>query len=528
MPMKTTIIAALALLAVSVPAADLREAQKLIKENQPAKAGELLRALSAKKPNDPWLVYDTAVAAYAANDYETADKVWAQLATTKLPGKLRDEVWAQIGNVSFRKGELVEEASPEEALPKWEQSLEAYRVALSTNPRDKEVLHNKHVVELKLARLHQKLAKKLLDQHHDEKQAPIEKQIEKLQAALDHQETAQKLDPKNEELKKETQETKKELSDKFQEKAENEEKKADPTLEKADANKYEQKKAEEELQKALADFKEAKEQNKENKEAKEGEKRVEEKLAKLLTKEAQELQKEGEQQAQNNPEQAQEKLEKALDKFQEAQEHDPKSEEAKTGEEEVKKDLEALHIEQGDKKAEAGEKDAPNDPAKAAEEKLEALQHFEEALAINPENQEAKDKAEAVEKGLGPLLDALGKSEQEKADKAEGDSPGEAAGHLEKAAASFGKAEALNPGDQEAKEGAEKAQQGLARLRAEMAKKAEQQKKSQAKMPPENPQSFSAMLAEMKKEDKQREFEAQRRQQPEKYHPQDNKNYKNY
>lgn len=47
-------------------------------------------------------------------------------------------------------------------------------------------------------------------------------------------------------------------------------------------------------------------------------------------------------------------------------------------------------------------------------------------------------------------------------------------------------------------------------------------------MPPENPQSFSAMLAEMKKEDKQREFEAQRRQQPEKYHPQDNKNYKNY
>lgn len=92
-----------------------------------------------------------------------------------------------------------------------------------------------------------------------------------------------------------------------------------------------------------------------------------------------------------------------------------------------------------------------------------------------------------MEKGLGPLLDALGKSEQEKADKAEGDSPGEAAGHLEKAAASFGKAEALNPGDQEAKEGAEKAQQGLARLRAEMAKKAEQQKNPRPRCRPRIP-----------------------------------------
>ena len=154
--MKSAIIATLALLAVPAFGADLREARRLMVENQPAKAGDVLRQLSAQTPDDPWLIYDTGVAAYAARDYESADRIWQQLAATPGPERLRGRVWTQIGNVSYRRGELVETSAPEKALAPWEQSLEAYKVVLAAKPQDKLVLANKGLVELKLAELHQR------------------------------------------------------------------------------------------------------------------------------------------------------------------------------------------------------------------------------------------------------------------------------------------------------------------------------------------------------------------------------------
>ena len=528
MLMKSTIIAALTLLTVSVWAADLREAQKFIKENQPAKAGEVLRALSAQTPNDPWLVYNTAVAAYAAKDYETADKVWEQLAATQLPGKLRDQVWTQIGNVSYRKGEALEASSPEMALAPWEQSLEAYKVVLSAKPKDKLASSNKSVVELRLAELHQRLAKKLLQQVHQNPQQPVERQIEQLQAALDHQRTAQSLDQKNAQLKQETRQTEKELAEKFIQKAGQEEKRADSTVQNPNANQWEQKQAQENLEKALADFQEAKQLHPENQEGAKGEKRVEEKLAQLLARQGRKLQQEGEQQVQYNPEQAEDRLEQALEKYEEALSHDEKNQLAKTGEQEVKKDLENLHMTQGDRQAQTGERTAKYDPAQAAEEKLDALRHYDEAQALNPKNQEARDKADALRKNLAPFLDALGQREQQKAQQAEPKSTEAAIDHLEKAATSYEMAQSVSPGDQQAKQGGEQVQKDLSRLRDQQAKKGAPKPGQPQKGPPQGNQAFKSLLAEVKNDQRQKEYEAQRRSQPEKYNPKDNKNYKNY
>src|SRR5437762_3096536 len=111
------ILASLLLLAFSGKAADLREPRELLKQKEPAKAATLLLQMSAQQPGDPWLAYDSAVAAYAAGDFQQADKIWQELAALELPNKLRDQVWTQIGNVSYRLGEQVPSSVAEDALP---------------------------------------------------------------------------------------------------------------------------------------------------------------------------------------------------------------------------------------------------------------------------------------------------------------------------------------------------------------------------------------------------------------------------
>jgi hypothetical protein len=249
--MKPQIIAALFLSAAPL-FADLHEAKELMKQNQPGKAGVVLRELQAQQPADPWLAYNSAVAAYAAKDYPQADKIWQELAAKPLPNKLRDQVWTQIGNVSYRLGEQTEASSPEQTLTQWQQSREAYRVALTAKPKDKVVANNLGVVEQKLAKLHARLAKRLVQE--TQKERSNQKAIEKLEAALDHQRTAQNLAPKDEEIKQDLQKIEQTLSEKYTKKATDEEKRADTTLENKNANAWQQKEAEKNLNAALTDF----------------------------------------------------------------------------------------------------------------------------------------------------------------------------------------------------------------------------------------------------------------------------------
>ena len=147
---------------------------------------------------------------------------------------------------------------------------------------------------------------------------------------------------------------------------------------------------------------------------------------------------------------------------------------------------------------------------------------------MNPKNEEAKAKAEALRKNLAPFLDALGQREQQQAQQAEPKSVDNAIAHLEKAATSFQMAQSVAPGDEPAKQGEEQVQKDLSRLRDQMAKKGNPPPGPPQKGPPQGNQNFNALLSEVKNDQRQRDYEAQRRNQPEKYNPQDNKTYKNY
>ncbi len=523
--MKPQIIAAL-VLAAAPAFADLHEAKELMKQKQPGKAGEVLRQLQAQQPTDPWLAYNAGVAAYAAKDYQQADKIWQELAARPLPNKLRDQVWTQIGNVSFRLGEPLETSAPDKALTQWEQSREAYRVALTTKPKDKVVANNLSVVEKKLAKLHAQLAKRLVQE--TQKERSTQKAIEKLEAALDHQRTAQMLAPRDEEIKQDQKKIEETLAEKYTQKATAQEKRADSTLENKNANGWQQKEAEKNLNAALTDFAQAKSLDEKNKEAKEGEPRVQEKLARLLAQQGEKLHEEANQEAERRPDEAIAKMEHALDKFDESLNLKAEQPETKQEQAETKSDLEKLLEKRGDQLAQQGEQNAQRRPAEAADQKMAALANYQEAQALNPDNQGLQPKIDALEKGLPELLNALGERQQARAAEAEPKSTEQAVGHLERAASAYQLAQEIAPENQQAQQGAEKVQSKLAQLRAQLAMQAAQQAQTQPSQKDQPGPSFQQMLAKVKSDEKQKQYEQGRRTPTEKYTPEQNRTFKNW
>src|SRR5678815_3209083 len=151
----------IALLATVLSAsADVREARQLLPRDAGA-AAEYLRRLLATKPDDPWLIYNAAVAAYAARDYARADEEWQRLATLPLPDDLREQVWLQIGNVSYRLVQPQIESEPDVVVPRLEQSREALRVALSANKKNKIAAQNLVFIEKELEKVYGRLAQRL-------------------------------------------------------------------------------------------------------------------------------------------------------------------------------------------------------------------------------------------------------------------------------------------------------------------------------------------------------------------------------
>ena len=523
--MKIQIIAAL-LLSTTPLFADLHEAKELMKQNQPGKAGEVLRQLQTQQPADPWLAYNAGVAAYAAKNYATADKIWQELAAKPLPNKLRDQVWTQIGNASFRLGEPMETSAPEQALTQWQQSREAYRVSFLAQPKDKVVANNLAVVERKLAKLHAQLAKKLVQE--TQKERSNQKAIEKLEAALDHQRTAQNLAPKDEEIKQDQKKIEETLADKYAKKATEEEKRADHALENKNANTWQQKEAEKNLTAALTDFAQAKSLDEKNQDAKAGEPRVQDKLAKLLAQQGEKLHDEANQEAERRPDEAIAKMERALDKFDESLNLKAEQPETKQEQAETKSDLEKLLEKQGDKLAEQGAKNAEKRPAQAAEEKMAALANYQEAQALNPENAGLQPKIDALEKGLPELLNALGEREQQRAAQAEPKSTEQAVGHLERAATAYQLAQEIAPDNQPAQQGAEQVLSKLEQLRAQLAAQQAQQAQQQKSDKDQPGPSFQQMLAKVKSDEKQKQYEQARRNPTEKYTPEQNRIFKNW
>ncbi len=503
--------------------ADVPFAQELLKKDA-AKAAEHLAALLAKSPDDPWLLYDAGVAAYAAKDFAKADETWQQLASVALPDGLSEQVWTQIGNVSYRLVQPQIEGQPDAAVARLEQSREAFRVAIGLNKRNKTAAQNLVLVEKELEKIYARLAKQLVAEAKKE-EWNREKTIERLQAALTYAQQAQALNPKDPTREAEKKEIEKLLAEALDRKAEAHEKTADQRNE---GNQWERQNAQEELQKALENFQQAEAIAPEDKVAKDGEKRVQEKLANSFDKAGRKEQQQARQEKKYDAQQAAETFQKALENFQQALAQAPEHADAKAGEKEVKEELEQLHLDQGDKQAQCGEEQMKREPEQAAENLLGALENFEQAKGINPDNEKTQPRIDKVEAQLAPLLTQLGRQEQKQGEQAERqNSPENAVAHLEKAETSFEKAQQLEPGNEPAKQGHQQVQAALSRLRQQMAQRNQQPGKPQPGKPEEAKESFDSMLAKLKENMKPQEVQA-RHHAGQKYDEERNRNLRNW
>ncbi len=518
--MKTQI---LALSLLTAPAWAGLEQERTLLQQDPMKAAAQLAEQAAKNPNDPWLLYNAGVAAYAAKDFAKADGMWQQLAATQMPDALREQAWLQIGNVSYRLVQPQIEKEPDTAVARLEQSREAFRVALASNKKNKIAGQNLRVVESELEKVYARLAKRLADEAKKENSLP--KAIEKLEAALTYAQQAQALNPKEEQRKQEKQEIEKALASKLDQRAAQEEKVAD---QRNPDNAGDRKDAQERLQNARADFQQAQTLDAQDQVAKDGEKRVEDKLANLLNKAGRKEQQQAQQMAQNQPQEAAEKFQSALENFQEAQAVQPEHADAKAGEKEVREALEKLHLAQGDKQAEQGAQQAKNQPQQAAENLLKALENFEAAQTLDPQNGEIQPRIDKVEAMLPELLTKLGQQQQQQGERAEQQQQNQnALQSFEKAEANFAKAQEMAPSNEEAKQGQQKAQDALARLRHQMAQQAEQKSQQPQKGEPKDQPSFESMLAKLKEDLKDREVQA-RHSPGQKYNEERDRNLRNW
>ena len=251
-------------------------------------------------------------------------------------------------------------------------------------------------------------------------------------------------------------------------------------------------------------------------------------MANLFDKAGRKEQQQARQEKKSDPQDAAEKFEKALENFQEALAHVPEHQDAQAGAKEVKAELEQLHLDQGDRQAQRGEQQMKREPEEAAENLLGALEHFEQAKGMAPKDPQIQPRIDKVEGELAPLLTQLGQQEQKQGAQAEQrNAPENAVAHLEKAEASFDKAQQLAPGNEPAKQGQQQVQAALSRLRQQLAQRNQPPGKPQPGKPQEAKESFESMLAKLKENQKPLEVQARHRA-GQRYDEDRNKNLRNW
>lgn len=518
----------------------VEEARKLVAEGKGQQAASALREVAQKNPDDLYALYNYAIAAYATGHYLEASQAFSEVSGSHNT-ELRSLALTQMGNAQYRLGEaLGKDNKSAGTLVAWERAVDYYKEAIDEKSL-KASKHNLEIVSVKYEKLLLvKGDESLKRAQQDDLAGGGDSRARLLSAALDHYEKATEINPHNKETKgklalaeKLYAESLASLARKHREEAYKSGKLAEEKSKLAEAEP--DKKAKGKLQQESRHFRKL-----ENQQRSAANENYEQALD--VATENKELQKEY---ADYKKEQAdfelndaeaylaeadaindknrikklteEEKLvQKALEKIDQALAFDEGNDRGEKMKEETLKRMENLLMEKGKLASEKGAEVAEKNPENARNAFAEAVSSFQNALDINPENQEAKSELEKAEKGLAEAYADIGEKEMAEAAKMaaastppsqsppsssspsaagmpppgqspppgseqaaagppkKGPAPSELQkqiGHLEKAAQSFAQAEALAPGENEAAKKEEAATEKLNELRNELDKK---------------------------------------------------------
>lgn len=478
----------------------IENAEKMVKEGKSGEAAEMLRATAQKYPDDYFLMYNYGIAAYSAGRFQEAIDAFSEV-NGSADEKLRSSALFQLGNAQFRLGEaLQKEGKRRGGSLAFERAADYYKGALAERS-NRNAKQNLRVTELRLESIWIELGLSFQKFARDERE--LSGQITHLTQSFEYLEKAISLRPENEKAKTAFAETRKMLSEALTRQAREQRDKAA----RADPAKDNGKQQEQLNAAADTSYEQAREIMPEDQalaqEHEEFKKAIAEQLAQKAEAQIDEAMA-GDGSIKQEAKK-QQKLKAALAQIDQALLFDATNQRALGLQKKALSFLEQSHVKLGDERLAGAEKSAnTKEPDLAVEQLIEAMQNFNGALEINPENKHAREQLAKTEKNLAIQLTAAGKAEMAKA-LAAGRSPGlpnptnpgrgtpgspsqtdarsgeprpgapqnqaalqEKIARLEKAAQSFAQADALSPGQNNAAALEEQANELLAQLREEL------------------------------------------------------------
>ncbi len=193
--MKLTTPMLLGLLAVDLLAGvDVPGLQEKVDQGRPEEAVRTLNREVAERSRDPYLLYNRAVALYAAGKFEEA-LVDLDLVEDSRRTALVNKARFQKGNAHFRLGLASIGSDPELTLSRWRQSIGEYHELLKREAGHADARANHNHVQKRLLDLLLKLGAKNLAAA--EKTRAMDQKITGARAAMEEFHEATETDPEN-------------------------------------------------------------------------------------------------------------------------------------------------------------------------------------------------------------------------------------------------------------------------------------------------------------------------------------------
>ena len=194
---------------------DVVPLQQLIDAGNSPRALELLNHAVESDPDNAKLLYNQAVAAYAAKDFDTA--LLALDRVDSLGNKiLQHRARFQRGNTEYQLGVVAQKANTDETIARWKSSLEAFEQTVSEDPKDDRARSNAELVRRQLVDLLLAAARKSFKEAQTNNLATIParmRQIDDLRNAFEKFGEAAKTAPQNQEAREGKEASRQQLVD---------------------------------------------------------------------------------------------------------------------------------------------------------------------------------------------------------------------------------------------------------------------------------------------------------------------------
>jgi len=463
-----------------------QQVEQLIKDKKAPEAVALMKTEVDKSPADPLLAYNYGLTLYQAGQFEEAIVVFQNLKNTAEDDTVRAKALFQLGNAQFRLGQKLG-TQPAAALS-MERAMEFYDEMLTVKSSSDGRQNRDAAKQALQGILKQIAADRLKSADEQIKRNDTTRLSRTLSEALDAQEKIVALEPKDQQAAKDAEDTKKRLVDSLL----NDAAKHSAETDKIEAQKGPDWQIMNRRNQALEMLREADAHAPNDKRVADAIQQEQTKISNYLTKKAEEKMAPAfaKEKRQNGDWDALERGRQELTQALDLDKNNTRAAELKQKAEEI---IEKETAEAGKQALASAEKSG--DARNRLRAATNAADLFQRAQSVNPDNQTARDGLDKLAKLLPELHAAaaqLDLAEGKKTLAADKSQAGlkKAVGSLEAASQNFARAEAMQPGDQDVRQGLQEAQRLLSESRDQL--DAQRQASAQADNQQDGPPQDSA------------------------------------